>query len=239
MDNPIYVTLGRLTALQRQMDVVANNIANVSTTGFKREGTLFGQVVEHLPAEGDRLSMGSDPATFTDLTPGVAAQTGDPLSVAILSDGMLSVERNGETVYTRDGRFAVSPDGELVQLATGNRVLDAGGAPIQIPPDATAIGIARDGTVSAGGLQLGRLGLFALEAPRLERVGDGLFRAENPPQVEEPQFAQGFREQSNVNPVTELVHLIEIQRAYERGQAILQSEHERIRQVTDIAGNAN
>ena len=239
MDNPLYVTLARLTALERQMDVVANNIANASTIGFKREGTLFAEAVEILPAEGDSLSMSSDPATFTDVSPGVMTETGDPLNAAILGDGMLAIDHAGETVYTRDGRFALSQEGELVLLATGDRVLHAGGAPIQVPPDARQIAIAKDGTVSADGTTLGQLGLYRLDAARLERVGSGLFRAAEPPAgVDQPRFAQGFLEQSNVNPVTELVRMIEIQRAYERGQAILQSEDDRINQVTDVIGNA-
>jgi len=237
MENPAYITLARQTALQRQMDVVANNIANASTTGFKREGTLFAEAVEYLAAGGS-ISMSSDTATFTDLSPGAIGETGDPLNVAITGDGMLGVIRGGETLYTRDGRFAINPEGELV-LLTGDRVLDAGGAPLQIPPDAGHIAIARDGTVSAGGLPLGQLGLYAADAARLERVGDGLFRtAEQAPAVDRPQFAQGFLEAANVDPVSELVRMIEIQRAYERGQAILQAEHDRISEVTEIAGKS-
>jgi flagellar basal-body rod protein FlgF len=216
MDNPVYVTIARQTALQRQMDVVANNIANANTAAFKREGTLFAEVVERLPAEGERLSMGSDPASFTDLSAGPVSETGDPLTVAILSEGMLSVERDGETFYTRDGRFAMTPDGEL-SLLTGERVLDAGGSPIQIPPDAAQIAIAKDGTVSADSQTLGKLNLFHLDAARLERVGNGLFRAD----------------------VVELVRMIEIQRAYEMGQNLLQAEHDRISEVTDIVGTTS
>jgi len=240
MDNPLYVTLARLTSLQRQMDVVANNIANTSTAGFKREGTVFAEVVEPLAEEGGSLSMSSDAATYTDLGAGVMAETGDPLTVAVLGDGMLAVDRGGETLYTRDGRFALSPDGELVLLATGEPVLDAGGAPIQVPPDAAQIAIAKDGTVSADGLLLGRIGLYAVATDGLERVGSGLFRAaEAPLPAEQPRFAQGFIEQSNVNPVIELVRMIEIQRAYERGHALLQAEDDRINQVTDVVGNTN
>lgn len=236
MDNPAYVTLARQTALRRQMDVVANNIANATTAGFKREGTLFAETVQQLKGESGSLSMGSDTATFTDLSPGPVAETGDPLNVAVLGEGLLAAERNGETLYTRDGRFAVSPDGELV-LLTGERVLDAGGAPIAIPPNAARIAIAKDGTLSADGLTIGRLGLFALDGARLERAGGGLFRAAEPPlPVDRPRFAQGFLEQANANPVTELVHMIAIQRAYERGQAILQAEHDRINRVTETAG---
>jgi flagellar basal-body rod protein FlgF len=237
MDNPVYVTVARQTALQRQMDVVANNIANANTAAFKREGTLFAEVVERLPEEGDQLSMGTDPASFTDLSAGPISETGDPLSVAILSDGMLPVERRGETVYTRDGRLALSPDGELT-LLSGDRVLDAGGSPIQVPPDAGQIAIARDGTVSADGQTLGKLNLFHLDTDRLERVGNGLFRATEPPeQIEQPRFAQGFVEASNVNPIVELVRMIEIQRAYEMGQNLLQAEHDRISEVTNVVGS--
>lgn len=238
MENPVYITLARQTALQRQMDVVANNIANASTTGFKREGTLFAEAVEYLPAAGASISMSSDTATFTDLSPGAVAETGDPLTVAILGEGMLGVDRDGETLYTRDGRFALSPEGELV-LLSGERMLDAGGAPLQIRPDAAHIAIAKDGTLSAGGLPLGRLGLYAPDGARLERVGNGLFRTEAPADpVERPRFAQGFLEAANVDPVSELVRMIEIQRAYERGQNLLQAEHDRISQVTEIVGNA-
>ncbi len=244
MENSVYVTIARQTALQRQMDVVANNIANSSTTGFKREGTLFAEVIERLPESGQKLSMSSDPATFTDMSEGSIAETGDPLNVAILGRGLIAVDRDGETVYTRDGRFAVNPAGELA-LLTGERVLDAGGAPVQIPQNATRIAIAADGTLSADGRTIGQLGLFDTQAARLERIGNGLFRTDEPlPAVQppliaiqRPRFAQGFLETSNVNPVVELVRMIEIQRAYELGQNVLQAEHDRITSVTDIVGN--
>ncbi len=237
MDNPLYVTTARQTALLRQMDVVANNIANASTAAFKREGTLFAEVVERLPKEDGQLSMGTDPAGYTDLSAGPVSETGDPMTIAILGDGMLAVERNGQTVYTRDGRFALSPDGALT-LLSGERVLDAGGSPIQVPPDVGRIAIATDGSISGNGQILGKLGLFQLTANRLERIGNGLFRAAEPPEpIERPRFAQGFVEASNVNPVVELVRMIEIQRAFEMGQTLLQAEHDRISEVTNVAGS--
>lgn len=241
MTNPIYVLLSKQTGLRRQVDLIANNVANLGTTGFKREGMVFAQHVERLDVEGRRLAQAEDRASFTDHAQGPLTQTGNALDVALEGDGFLAVEAGDGTAYTRDGRLSVNPAGELVTV-TGHRVLDEGGAPVLIPAEAAPLTITGEGMIaSVDGQQLGRLGVFALDDDRLRRDPDGLFRAEGeaePRPAETTRVVQGFIEGSNVGPVRELVDLIEAQRAYERGQDMIASEDERVRRAVETLGRA-
>jgi flagellar basal-body rod protein FlgF len=137
--------------------------------------------------------------------------------------------------YTKDGRFIVNAFGELVTVS-GHRVLDEGGAAIALPFEISAVGVSADGTLSADdGRPLAILGLYRL-AGHLEREADGLFVAESADPAAEAAVVQGFLEGSNVNPIRELTGLIEAQRAYERGRAALDTEHERLRRTIDKLG---
>jgi len=132
---------------------------------------------------------------------------------------------------TRAGNFAVSPEGDLVTL-DGRRVLDAGGAPIFIPTDATDISAGPDGTLSAGGQPIGQLGIMTVENPlELVRQDGVLFDPSNTETIpaENPKIVQGFVEGSNVDPVGQIARMIQIQRAYELGQSFLEADDERVR----------
>lgn len=231
MDNPGYVALTRQSGLMREMQVIANNIANASTTGFRREGVVFSEFIRRLEGREDSLSMAAANARQTFLTQGALTFTGGPLDLAIEGEGFFRIETDQGERLTRAGHFAVSAEGEIV-TPDGFRLLDDGGAPVLVPPGA-AIAVARDGALSADGAPVAQLGLVRPgDRSQLSRLSGTLheLRGEILP-AEEAVLHQGFLEDSNVNPILEMARMIEVQRAYEAGQNFLDREDERIRAV--------
>lgn len=234
MDNAIYAALTRQAGLMREMRAVANNMANSSTTGFRREGVVFS---EHMTALGGRgtLSMANAQGREVDLSPAPLTQTGGKLDLALEREGFFMVQTPQGNRLTRAGAFMTSAEGELVN-ADGHRVLDDGEAPLALPPGTRNIGVGPDGTISADGQPVGRVGIFAQPDPaRLRHEGGTLFSAEGAEPAPDAVVRQGFLEESNVNPVLEIARMIEVQRAYELGQSFLDGEDQRIRAVISVA----
>ncbi|WP_371224995.1 flagellar hook-basal body complex protein [Roseovarius sp. 2305UL8-3] len=229
MENTSYTTLTRQTGLMREMQAVANNIANSATTGYRQEGLIFGEYVRRTEG-GPSISMATANIRNTSMIQGGLTQTGGQLDFAIEGEGFFNIETPAGERLTRAGSFAMSAEGDLVTL-DGFRVLDAGGAPIFIPPDATDLGVAADGTLSAGGRPISQLGLvMPLDMTGLIREDGVMFRADGGTEpVIEGRVMQGFLESSNVDPVSQIARMIEVQRAYEMGQSFLDAENERIR----------
>ena len=237
MDNAGYVTLTRQTGLLREMQAVANNLANMSTTGFQREKTLFAEVIERLPVEGGSLSMADARVRATEFSQGGLMRTGAPFDMAIEGPGFFQIETPDGLRLTRDGAFLRSAAGELV-TADGHQVLDAGGAPIFLPPAAGKIEISSDGTVTADGTPVAAMGVVTVaDEGALRREGGVMFIPEGglEPALEST-IHQGFLEGSSVSPVTEITRMIEVQRAYEAGQSLLEREDERISSVVRTLG---
>jgi flagellar basal-body rod protein FlgF len=237
MDNTIYTSLNRQSGLMREMQAVANNIANLSTTGFRREGVIFAEHVAALGRGEPSLSMASAEGRMVDLSQGVPNQTGGTYDLAIEGEGFFMVETPDGNQLTRAGAFTRSPEGELV-TAEGYRLLDGGGGPIAVPAEARNVIVARDGTLSADGQPLAQVGLFRpQDTGDLIHVGGTRFRTTRDPlPMEEAAIFQGFLEGSNVNAVTEIARMIDVQRAYEMGQGFLDAEDSRIRSVTQTLG---
>lgn len=232
MDNAGYTSLTRQSGLMREMRIVANNIANAATTGFKQEGVIFSEYVQGLP-EGASLSMANGNVRNTSLAQGALTQTGGQFDFAIEGDGFFLIETPQGERLTRAGNFTPNGEGDLVTV-DGFRVLDAGGAPIFIPPDAADLAVSADGTISSNGAPLGQMGLVQ-PVDRLDLVReDGVrFRADGGFEPNETaRIVQGSVEASNVNPVLQLARMIEVQRAYELGQSFAEAEDERIRTAT-------
>lgn len=224
MENIGYVALSHVAMLERATDITANNIANANTTGFRATQPLFESLVVDTGLEGGlgEMAYAVERATVSDLTPGALVATGNPLDLALPGDGWLAYQTTeGQTALGRDGQLALSPEGDLV-TSFGDRVLDVGGAPINVPADGGTLAIARDGTITAAdGAVLGQIGVF--DEPGIATWqhlrGSLLVPRDGPPALSpalEPLLMQGHVEQSNVSPITEMTRLISQQRAYER-----------------------
>lgn len=238
MDNAFYTTLNRQSGLMQEMRAVANNIANLSTTGFRKEGVIFAEHVTDLGRAEPSLSMATASGRIINLEQGPLSQTGGAFDFAIEGEGFFMVETPEGPQLTRAGSFTPSPEGELV-TRDGHRLLDLGGAPIFVPADAGRVALANDGTLSANGVPLAQVGLF-LPADRndLHHRGGTRFAAPGGAEpMEGGTILQGYLENSNVNPVEEIARMIEVQRAYELGQKFLDREDERIRAVVQTLGN--
>ena len=231
MENSGYTTLTRQSGLMREMRVVANNIANAATSGFRQEGVIFSEYVKAIDG-GTSLSMGQGNVRQTSFEQGALTQTGGTFDFAIEGDGFFLVETPLGERLTRAGAFAPNAEGDLV-TADGFRVLDPGGAPVFIPPGASDIAVSADGTISSGGDPVGQMGLVKpLDPQGLVREDGVMFRADagfEP--AEQAKILQRFVENSNVNPILQLTRMIEVQRAYELGASFLEAEDERVRQA--------
>jgi flagellar basal-body rod protein FlgF len=235
MDAAGYTTLNRQSGLMREMGVVANNIANASTTGFRREGVVFSEFVAALD-EDPSLSMAHASGRHVDLAQAAVSQTGGQFDFAIQGDGFFLIETPQGDRLTRAGSFIPSAEGELV-TPDGFRLLDAGGAPVFIPPDAKAVALASDGTLSANGDPIAQIGLWRPTDPlALTHQSGTLFAATDLEPVESATILQGMLEDSNVEPVSEIARMIEVQRAYELGQKFLDAEDQRVRGVIQTLG---
>jgi flagellar basal-body rod protein FlgF len=235
MDAAGYATLNRQSGLMREMGVVANNIANSSTTGFRREGVVFSEFVAAMDQDPS-LSMAHASGRHVDLSQSTVSQTGGSFDFAIQGQGFFLIETPEGNQLTRAGSFTPSAEGELV-TPDGYRLLDIGGAPVFVPPDAKAVALASDGTLSAGGQPIAQIGLWQPADPLSLRHQSGtLFSADEVEPATGATILQGMLEDSNVEPVSEIARMIEVQRAYEMGQKFLDAEDERVRGVISTLG---
>jgi flagellar basal-body rod protein FlgF len=235
MDAAGYATLNRQSGLMREMGVVANNIANVSTAGFRREGVVFSEYVARMDQDPS-LSMAHASGRHVDLSQATLVQTGGSFDFAIQGDGFFLIETPAGERLTRAGAFTPNAEGELV-TPDGFRLLDAGGAPVFVPPDAKAVALSQDGTLSANGQPIAQIGLWQPADPLALRHQSGtLFDGGELEPVENGMVMQGMLEDSNVQPVSEIARMIEVQRAYELGQKFLDAEDERVRGVIQALG---
>jgi flagellar basal-body rod protein FlgF len=239
MDNPGYVGLTRMNGLAKEMQAVANNIANISTTGYRAESVVFAEVLYEGQLDGGSLSMAQPRAHFTDPSPGGFTATGGPLDLAIEGGGYFQVMTPNGARLTRAGAFTMTAEGEVVNMQ-GHALLDGGGAPLAIPPGVGPVTISEDGTVSIEGDPIAEIGLYTANPDEMVREDGVLFRVDGPVQpAAEGGVLQGFLEESNVDPVAEMARMIEVQRAYELGMSFLDMEDSRIREAVRTIGRSS
>jgi flagellar basal-body rod protein FlgF len=241
MDNALLIGLSRQVTLSRELEVVANNLANINTTGYKADSSIFEQILlpkvsaGEFPPDSRQLSYVQDRATWHNFGPGPIQRTGGPLDVAIDGNAFLVVQTAGGQRYTRNGALQISATGALVTNA-GDPVLGVGG-PIQFQNTDHDISIGEDGTITVregasatsdslrGQLQLAQ---FA-DAGALQKQGSSLYTAPAgvapQPAPQSVRIMQGAIEQSNVSAVTEMARMVEITRTYEQIASILQQEN--------------
>lgn len=238
MDNAGYISLSRQAGLMRELNTIANNIANASTSGYRRESVIFAEHVKALHGGDPSLSIATMNHRYIDFSGGEIRGSDNPLDMAIDGDGFFLVEGEGGPRLTRAGSFSLNAVGELI-TADGRRVLDEGGGALVVPPQSGTISVAPDGSVTADNQPVGRLGVVTADPAYLVREGDNVFRAERGYQpAAAAKVRQNALEGSNVSVVTEIAHLIEVQRAYEMGQNFLQSDDERIKRTVRELGQS-
>ncbi len=244
MENAAYVGLSRQMTLRRELDIVANNIANADTTGFKVEQLLLGEEL------GERarnlyvrpgVSFVMDHGVGRDFGQGPLEQTGRVLDFAVEGEGAFFVVRDGAGEgYTRDGAFTLDPEGRLT--TQGGAAVQGDGGDIILDPQLGQPSVAADGTISQNGQPVGRLSVVRFDTLAvLEKGGDGLYRnASNaaPVAANDVQVRQGMLEGSNVNPILEITNLIEIQRAYESVTKMIENTNDLSRRAVERLGRA-
>lgn len=230
MESTGYIALSRQSGLLREMETVAQNIANASTTGYRREGIVFSEFVASTGRNSPSLSIGHANGRSTDLSQGALQQTNGTFDLAIEGEGFFLVATPEGDRLTRAGAFTPSSDGILV-APDGAALLDAGGAPVQVPAGVAKITVGADGTIAADGAPVAQIGLWRPGDPlqMTRSQGTRFSTGGQPVPIVEGRILQGFVEESNVNPIAELTRMIEVQRAYELGASFLDREDERVR----------
>ncbi len=246
MDRVIYIAMTGAREVTRQLDAVTNNLANVSTQGFRQQLNVF----RALPVVGEGAKTRAfvlETTPRTDYTPGVLQQTDRPLDVAVSGSGFIAVQgADGKEAYTRMGHLQVSQNG-ILQTTNGLTVLgDAG--PISVPPD-QAIQAAKDGTISTVPLNaprtdvatVGRIKLTNPAEANLIRGADGLFRQSNvQPAAADAnvRLVTGALEGSNVNPAEALVNMVSLSRQFEMNMRTLRAAQDNDTSATKVIATA-
>lgn len=223
MQDSLYVALSSQIALERRLDTIADNVANASTIGFRATGVKFEDVVSGTGPKS--VSFASSGNTYLSNAHGSMTETGNPFDFAIQGDAWFAIETPVGTVMTRDGRFSMNDAGELMSIE-GHPVLDSGGAPIQLDPRNGPPKAGADGSLRQGDQLVGAIGLYDFDpGQNFVRYGNsGIVPARTPEPVTDRSdvgVAQGFLEESNVNPVLEMTRLIMVQRAFENTAALI------------------
>ncbi|MBV8979124.1 MAG: flagellar basal-body rod protein FlgF [Alphaproteobacteria bacterium] len=241
MDSSLLVSLSHQLAAYRSMDVIANNIANADTSGFRREEQTFHEYVEQLPLQEGQstpqaLSFVQDGGIVRDMTEGPLRRTGAPFDLAIHGKGFFAVQTPNGLAYTRNGHFSLDNQGQLVD-DSGNALQSEGGA-VSISVDDGDIHIGTDGTISGKKGQIGKLRVadFADES-QLVKQGASLYSTtQQPNPAQGAEIRQGMLEESNVKPVVEISRMVEVMRSYQASATMTQSQEDLLRQAIDKLG---
>jgi flagellar basal-body rod protein FlgF len=229
----------RLVAQQRALDVIADNIANANTPGFKAERLLFNDWLSRQNGTtagqgGNTIAYTQDHATWRDQHPGTLTHTGNPFDLAITGNGYFTVNTPRGPRLTRDGRFGLMPDGTVAD-SSGDALLDTAGKPVLLSPTDTQISIAGDGTLSSENGQLAKVGVVTVADPmQMAAEGNTLFRATaSTAAVASPALVQGAIGDSNVQPVLETTRMMDNLRQFQFMTQFIQAESDRQQSAID------
>ncbi len=238
MQPGLYVALSSQVALERRLTTIADNVANAGTVGFRATGVKFEDLVSGM-GKGS-MSFVSTGETYLSTASGGMKETGNPLDMAIKGEAWFGIQTPQGLIMTRDGRFTIQPNGQLVSIE-GHPVVDAGGAEIILDPQAGPPVVSADGIIRQGGNLVFGIGLFEF-TPGADFVRYGNSGVVPPP---EPQpvvaridvgVMQGFVENSNVDPVLEMTRLIKVQRAFENMAALTRSSESKLDEAVKALG---
>jgi flagellar basal-body rod protein FlgF len=245
MDNALHVALSRQMMLRREMDIVANNIANSDTAGFKMESLM----TKSEPRMSSHAPAGSRPINFVvangvarDFGQGALRRTDGPLDMAIDGRGFFKVQTPDGDRFTRDGRFRTDDQGHLATQG-GQPVMDEGGSEITIDPAKGQVTISAEGTLIQGTERIGKVGVYNFtDLSVLEKTGDNLLKNTSnatPEAATDASVRQGMLEGSNVQPILEISRMIEVSRAYEQSMKVMDTNTDLSRRSVERLGKAN
>lgn len=240
MEMPSIMAAARQMSIQQEMDAIANNVANANTTAYKADRVTFNAYLSR-PLGTSAMNAMIFPqmaAPYRETKEGTIGATGNPLDVAIRGSGYMAVSTPQGERYTRNGHLGIDVSGQLVS-AGGQPILDDNSRPITIPQGAGAITISTDGSISAGEQRLGKIRLVSFADPQvLKRIGGGLYTAGSatPQPAQNVQVAQYSLEGANIEPVMEMTRMMEVARAYQGAQKIIDSEDDRMRKGIETLG---
>ncbi|MGB0720271.1 MAG: flagellar basal-body rod protein FlgF [Bdellovibrionales bacterium] len=234
MENSLYLGLSRQMVLRTDMNIVANNVANVDTNGYRGQNLIFEEYISKPRGYDDPLSFVANRGQYQVSDAGPLKATENPLDVALVGPGFMGVVGpDGEIAYTRDGSFQIDANGTLITQA-GHAVASAGGGQITIPQGSTEVRIDEKGNVSNQDGQLGQIMIAEFDNVQdLEQFGDNLYGIGNGTAIEasNTRAKQGYLEGSNVKSVLEMSRMIKISREYQSLQNMMNSENERLREA--------
>jgi flagellar basal-body rod protein FlgF len=239
MQSQPYVTLSAQLTLERRMNSVAINVANINTVGYRASGVSFHTYVA--PSGEDSVAYATPGEDYISRTQGPLIKTDNPLDIAVQGQGWFAIETPAGTAYTRDGRMRLQPNGAL-QTVNGYAVLDAGGAPLQVDPAGGPLVIAKDGMLNQNGRQLGAIGLYLIpEGTNFQRFDNSSVLPDKPAvpvlQYDTNGVIQGHLEGSNVNPILEMAKLMTISRAVESISNASQSSESTFKDAVKTLGD--
>ena len=238
MDNIAYVSMSHQSALRKQLDLVAQNIANMNTTSFKSQSIVFSEYVHEINGT-DEVSFVQDVASFPDLSEGTLRGTGNTLDLAIHKDGYFRIDTPDQVSYTRNGHFQLDEEGILV-TSGGHALLSDDGQPLVTFPGDSEIEVAEDGTVSSESGIIGRIDVVDFENPYLlEHKEATLFTtSQEPIPATGYVVRQGMLEDSNVEPIIEMTRMIELVRSYQSSKSLIDDHHELARRTISTLAKA-
>ena len=230
MENSLYIGLSKQVVLRENMNIIANNVANLNTPGFRGQNMVFSEYVEDPRYMKEDISLVLDYGQYQMTDPGSIKETGSPLDIALVGNGFLGIQTPDGVQYTRAGNLTMDAEGTL-RNARGMAVAGAGGGEITIPTNAEYIAIDKQGIISTDQGQIGQLMVVEFNnTQELNPAGNGLYTttAQAIP-AEKTTVLQGKIEGSNVQAVVEMTRMIDVHREYQAVQNMMQSEHERLR----------
>jgi flagellar basal-body rod protein FlgF len=238
MQSSLYVALSGQVALQKRLDTIANNIANMNTGGYRADEVSFSTVLSRSGRTPTAFATSGE--NYISRQTGEMVSTGNPLDVAVQGDGWLALRTPDGMVYTRDGRLHMDEGGALLSV-NNHPIVDAGGSAIQLDPSAGAPTISQDGMISQNGAPVGAIGLFSIDpAARLSRYNNSSVIPDIPvrPVLDFTSngVVQGMAEGSNVNPVLEMTRMINVSRSFESASNAIQSTENALQDAIKALG---